>query len=346
MVGERRGKYENVDVGEDFVDGIGGEQFFYLRRLGAGPPVRGDDFGVEGAEDFGQAAAVAAEADDADAGAVQVAGGAADEFAFLLGSEVGGEAAQEGGGEGDGVVGHLVGEDAGGAGDGDVRLDHGRDQDVVQAGGGGLDPVQTLAAADFVPGDGDFGMAAENVGVEQLFGDVFLAGVDDFITGGVFRDLSDVVRLDRVAEDESFATGNRAVVHRAVIDRWRLGLAWHTIGCCQPRLFWQVLHQADRVRATHTSIASVLAPGWHALRLCEGRGRSPKLPRPSRTQGVPPTRSTSFHDRRPPQNSWELCRFWPGRVATRDRVAFLRRRGEEAAIRSDRWQVPFGVLGR
>src|SRR5207248_11298763 len=32
-----------------------------------------------------------------------------------------------------------------------------------------------------------------------------------------------------------------------------------------------------------------LADGWHGLRLCEGRGEFAQAPRPSRTQGVPPT---------------------------------------------------------
>ena len=142
-----------------------GNSFSTCGGLGPGHQSVARILQCEGAEDFGQTAAVAAEADDADAGAVQVARGAADEFAFLLGSEVGGEAAQEGGGEGDRVVGHLVGQHAGGAGDDDVRVDHRGDQDVVEAGGRGLDPEQALAAADVFPGDGDLGMAAENVGV-------------------------------------------------------------------------------------------------------------------------------------------------------------------------------------
>ena len=142
-----------------------GNSFSTCGGLGPGHQSVATILRVERAEDFGQPAAVAAEADDADAGAVQIARRAANEFAFLLGPEVGGEAAQQGGREGDCVVGHLVGEDARGARDDDVRVDDGWDQDMVEPGGGRLNPEQTLAAADVFPGDGDLRMAAENVGV-------------------------------------------------------------------------------------------------------------------------------------------------------------------------------------
>src|SRR3954470_20767618 len=92
---------------------------------------------------------------------------------------------------------------------------------MVEAGGGGLDPLEPAIVADFVPIDGDFGVAAEDVGGGELGGGVFLAGVDDLVTGGGGPDLGKVTRLDEVAEDE------------ALFGRWRIGIAWHTIGCCQ-----------------------------------------------------------------------------------------------------------------
>lgn len=240
VVGERSREDEDVDLGEDLVDGVGGVHLVDLGWLGAGPPVGADNFAVERAEHLGEPAAVAAETDDANAGAMQVAGGPADEFAFLLGTEVDGEAAQEGRCEGDGMVGDLVGEDARGAGDGDRGFDDRGDQHMVEPGGGRLDPVEPLAAADFVPRDWNFGMAAKNVGVEQFFSDVLLAGIDDIVVGGRGGDLGDVPGLDRVAENDSFSTGGGTVTNR-----WRLWLDWHSIGCCQPRNSWQV--QAGRI---------------------------------------------------------------------------------------------------
>src|SRR3954471_6253997 len=92
---------------------------------------------------------------------------------------------------------------------------------MVEAGGGGLDPLEPAIVADFVPIDGDFGVAAEDVGGGEFGGDVFLAGIDDLVAGGGGPDLGKVTRLDGVAEDE------------ALLGRWRIGIAWHTIGCCQ-----------------------------------------------------------------------------------------------------------------
>ena len=109
---------------------------------------------------------------------------------------------------------------------------------MVESGGRGLDPVEPLAAADFVPGNGNFGVAAKNVGVEQFFSDVFLAGVDDVVVGSRGSDLGDVASFDRVAENDSFTAWAAGTGLSGI--RWRLWLNWHSIGCCQPRLFWQV----------------------------------------------------------------------------------------------------------
>src|SRR3954462_14316906 len=90
---------------------------------------------------------------------------------------------------------------------------------MVEAGGGGLDPLEPAIVADFVPINGDFGVAAEDVGGGELGGDVFLAGIDDFVAGGGGPDLGKVTRLDGVAEDE------------ALFGRWRTGIACYYRDC-------------------------------------------------------------------------------------------------------------------
>ena len=105
------------------------------------------------------------------------------------------------------MVGDLVGEDTRGARDGDRGFDDRGDENVVQPGGGRLDPMEPLAAADFVPGDGNFGVAAKNVGIQQFSSDMLLAGVDDVVVRGGRGDLGDVPGFDRVAENDSGPPG-------------------------------------------------------------------------------------------------------------------------------------------
>jgi hypothetical protein len=103
------------------------------------------------------------------------------------------------------VVGHLVREDSGRARHDDVRRDNGRHQNVVQPGRRRLDPGQALAAADFVPRDRDLRVAAKNGGVEELFGDALLAGVDDLETGRGPRDLGDMAGFHGVTKHDSLS---------------------------------------------------------------------------------------------------------------------------------------------
>ena len=124
------------------------------------------------------------------------------------------------------VVGHLVGEHARGAGDGDVGLDDGRHEAMVEPGRRGLNPAQAALPHDLVPRHGHFGVTAKNVGRRAVLGDAFLAGVDDFGVRRGGRDLGDVLRFDRVTEDDPG-------LRRRLRNGWRLGLAWHNIGCCR-----------------------------------------------------------------------------------------------------------------
>ena len=78
---------------------------------------------------------------------------------------------------------------------------------MVHAGGGRLDPPQAALPHHAVPIDRHLGVAAEDVGPKQLFGDSLLAGVDDFGLGHGRGDLCDVFRFDGVAEDDSGGHG-------------------------------------------------------------------------------------------------------------------------------------------
>ena len=105
------------------------------------------------------------------------------------------------------MFGDLIGKDAGGAGDNDLRIDHAGDQQMVEAGGGRLNPLETSLADDAVPIDGDFWMAAEQVAIEEFLSDVLLAGVEDLGLRGGGLNLGDVLRLDRIAKGNAHFEG-------------------------------------------------------------------------------------------------------------------------------------------
>jgi hypothetical protein len=64
---------------------------------------------------------------------------------------------------------------------------------MIKAGRRGLNPAEPAAADDFLPRDGYLWVAAEDVGMWQLGGDVFLAGVDKFGVRRGVGDLRDVL---------------------------------------------------------------------------------------------------------------------------------------------------------
>ncbi len=74
---------------------------------------------------------------------------------------------------------------------------------MVHPRGRRLDPPQPPPPHHSVPIDGNLGMPAEDVGLEEFFGDPLLAGIDDlrFRNGG--RNLLDMSRVDRITEDDA-----------------------------------------------------------------------------------------------------------------------------------------------
>src|SRR3954470_71042 len=202
---------------------------------------------------------------------------------------------------------------------------------MVEAGGGGLDPLEAAVVADFVPIDGDFGVAAEDVGGGELGGDVFLAGVDDLVTGGGGPDLGKVTRLDRVAEDE------------ALFGRWRIGIAWHTIGCCQrspvlARATWGG-HCPPKVNAFKK-----LVGGAHPTRLSLRIRGSFSLASAARESRGSLVSRIQIDDRSSP-NSRKFRRVCLGGAAARHWLAFLWRGDEKAAVRSAVRRISDGVFG-
>ena len=194
---------QHVGLGQHVGDPLGRPERFHVRRLVNREHVGGQNPRLEGGQKLGQPAAHAAQADDAHRAPRQIAGRPANELLLLLGVEKDGQTAAPRGHQGDGVLGHLVGQHARGAGHGNLRLDDRGQQAMVHAGGRGLDPLESSLSDDGVPVDGHLGMAAENVGLEDFLGDALLAGVDDLGLGRRGGDLPDVFRLDGIAKDDA-----------------------------------------------------------------------------------------------------------------------------------------------
>ena len=74
---------------------------------------------------------------------------------------------------------------------------------MVKTGSRGLNPLEPAATDDFRPGHGHFGMAAENVGFQDLVSDAFLAGIDDFMPRRDGANLLQVSRLVLKAKDDA-----------------------------------------------------------------------------------------------------------------------------------------------
>ena len=101
------------------------------------------------------------------------------------------------------MVGYLVGKHSRGARHGNVGLDYARHEAVVEAGGGGLNPAQSVTADDLHPGHGHFWVAAENVAIKQFRRHAHLSGVTDFGPWHDRLNLADMPRFDRVTKNDA-----------------------------------------------------------------------------------------------------------------------------------------------
>ncbi len=115
----------------------------------------------------------------------------------------GGQPARESSDQGDGLLRDLVAQHARDIRDDDGRLDHARHEQVVQSGGGRLNPLQPTAADDLFPRHRHFRMAAKQVGRQQFFRDALLRRVDHLGLGRRGLNLRDMFRFERVAENDS-----------------------------------------------------------------------------------------------------------------------------------------------
>ncbi len=134
---------------------------------------------------------------------MQIAVRPADKLAPLLLAEERRQAAQQSQEQRQGLFGHLVGQHAGGAGDDDVRLDDRRRQAVIQPGRRRLHPPQPAPGDHRVPIDRHLGMAAKDVGRQQLAGDALLAGIDDLGPRRRRGDLAEMLGFDRITQNDA-----------------------------------------------------------------------------------------------------------------------------------------------
>ncbi len=174
-----------------------------MRRLVDGEHVGGDDARLEGTEHFGDAASHASQADDADRRVVQIARGTADELALFLGLEKYRKAPQPGGDQGHGVFCYLVGQNAGSAGHQDVGDLHRRNKAMVHAGRRRLNPLQPASLHNGIPINRHLGMAAEDIGLEQLLGHSLLPGIDHLAARRCRANLLKMPRFNWITEDDA-----------------------------------------------------------------------------------------------------------------------------------------------
>ena len=150
---------------------------------------------------------------------VQIARRPADELALLLRAKKRRQAAEQAQEQGQRLLGDLLGKQARGARDHDRRGDRLRRQAMVEPRGRRLNPLQPAAPHDLRPRHRHFGVAAEDVGVEQFRGDPLLPSIDHFVAGRGGANLLQVTRLDGVAKDDSHgpgATGSQKLAGFAV----------------------------------------------------------------------------------------------------------------------------------
>jgi hypothetical protein len=129
---------------------------------------------------------------------------------------------------------------------------------MVEPGGGGLNPLQSAALDDFLPGHGHFGMPAKNIGLRQFGGDAFLAGVDNLGVWGRSGNLCDVLLFDRIAENYAGAWRQFGRATSRVTNRWRLRLYWHNIGFGGISCLWQGRANTDMSALPPTPIESLI----------------------------------------------------------------------------------------
>lgn len=209
-----------VGAGQDHDEGVGlGEQLGELvlavdldavaHALAAGDAL---DLGAEAAQVRGERLCDVAEAPDEDAGVAQ--GGEGAGGAVGLGpAEVAGPLVLElvvahlveaAGGveeEAEGVLGDGVVVEAGAGGDGDLGGVEAGVEDVVRAGGEGLDPLEVLEAASGVlEVVGGVGPGHEDLGVGVLLGDGRLDVVRDELHGEALQGLDVELKGSRVEE--------------------------------------------------------------------------------------------------------------------------------------------------
>ena len=170
---------------------------------------------------------------------------------FFCASQNVGRLRKQRGEQGDRVVGHLVGEHARSARDRDIRRDHRRHEAVVHPGGRRLNPPQPPLPHHLVPGHRHLGVAAKNVGRQQLRGHPFLAGIDDF---------GRRARRPRFERGAALPPGNRARFAAASIERWRGWAVWHSIKLSPETSF--LARSRGCVRCQIVADNSVALPSW------------------------------------------------------------------------------------
>jgi len=206
---QRQRQHDDIGFGKQPIEAVGRPQIRDILGFLDGEHVGCQDPRLEDAKDLGQSASHTSKADDAHGGVGQIARRTPDELFLLLRPEEDRQAAAPAGHQGDGVLGDLIGQHAGGTGDDHVRFDHRRHQAVIHTGGGGLDPMQPALSDYAVPIDGDFGVSAKHVGIEQFAGHPFLAGVDNFSPRHCRGDLLAMAFFDRIAEDDAHENYSR-----------------------------------------------------------------------------------------------------------------------------------------
>ena len=145
---------------------------------------------------------------------------------------------------------------------------------MVHPGGRRLNPAEPPLPHDIVPGHGNLGVAAENVGGEKLLGDAFLAGVDDLGLRRGCRDLGDVPGLDRVTEDDSRRTALPSLAISVGLAYYKVVVSRRQIGKSSGERGAFSLADYRRQLGAGAVIALVLlrlAIGWHFFR--EGLGK-------------------------------------------------------------------------
>jgi len=76
---------------------------------------------------------------------------------------------------------------------------------MVKARRRGLNPAEPAGGDGLIPGNRHLGMAAENIGGRQFFGDAILAGIYDGGSRARCLNLPNMTRFDGIAENDARA---------------------------------------------------------------------------------------------------------------------------------------------